>query len=362
MSYLVDNRFGNKVANPNTCLANVSSLPELQQDVRDLEVLVFGMASMSLGPASPAPRRRSVAATAAAAASSITSGVTSFLNRSSAAAETPRQRLPVRMERPTQLPVADESASILARGRDTLDRADDTLRRAAETRRQEAARRGIPVTSRSNPDEENLRVSMRAVEDTLRASNDMGAAGASLPPLRIEPNGVCTFCQEEFKAGDDLVKLVCDSENGVQHCFHRDCLQGWGATYTAQGCTTFPCPLCRHQHNISDLHTPAAVEQPRGFVRGVRNVVDTARNVWSASMGMVRGVDPETSEEHDPDENELSDTGHSSDVDSEQSYDAEVEDVEADAEPRVENAITCQQCLRIGHGCRWRGMPGHYPA
>ena len=337
MSYIVDDRFGNRIVDSNTCCANVSSYPELRQDVRDLEVVVLGMASMSLGPSSSTPRR-SVAATAAAAASTaaaaassvISSGVTAVWGGSSATAETPRRNPPLAAESQVA-PIA----SILARGRDTVNRADNTLRRAAETRQQDAARRGIPVTHQRNRDEEELQASMRVVAETLYP--------APMQPLQIEPNGVCAICHEQFESGDDLVKLVCDDEIGVQHCFHRDCLQGWGATYAAQGYTTYHCPICRHEHDISDLHTPAADEQQTryGWVQRIRDGLGrmTGRGEWSevvgGAMGVLAGeerqvypqghVYPQSSTTSFDPENGLSTAGSSAarSVASEESFDAE---------------------------------------
>jgi len=220
-----------------------------------------------------------------------------------------------------------------------VNRADD-LRRAAETRQQDAARRGIPenrrITPPSNRVEEELQASMRVVAETIRAS-DMGAAGASVPPLQIEPNGQCTFCLEQFVAGDDLVKLVCDDETGVQHCFHRNCLQGWGATYAAQGHTTYHCPICRHEHDISGLYTPAADEQQtrQGWVQRLRDGLGrmTGRGEWSGvvggAMGVLAGeerqVYPQSSTTSFDPENGLSTAGSSAarSVASEESFDAE---------------------------------------
>lgn len=62
-------------------------------------------------------------------------------------------------------------------------------------------------------------------------------------PEQHDSCDICTVCQEEFEAGEQMTKLNCD------HFFHRDCIKRW---LTTGNCL---CPNCRNQENGTGINS-----------------------------------------------------------------------------------------------------------
>lgn len=313
MSYFVDNRFGNRIVDSNTCCANVSSYPELRQDVRDLEVVVLGMASMSLGPASSAPRRAPASGVAsgslvASAAAALTSRFTGMLGRSSTTAETPRPSIAPRPERAPEPLVEDNSPVARGAWRPAASVAAD----AAEAR------------ARNRP--EVPRLNVEAVNTAAPPSNSF---------VEEPTQGACGICVHGFHETPNEARytMLC-----CQQLIHADCLQNQvRSTLIADGeQDKYNCPYCKESLDIVDLMCnlnvgsamSAAVEQQTrsGWVQRLR---DGVGEVVGGAMGVLAGeqrqVFPQSSTTSFDPENGLSIAGSSTarSVATERSFDPE---------------------------------------